>query len=704
MKRGCIVGVLALVASGVVFPFAAEATDTGRYPLMPFPSSVTWKGGTAAPCARVEVTWATAPTPLLRRAAVRFDHRVSALAKSGAVCSLSVRYAPDAGWLTVAAREHYRLEMTGRHATLEADGPAGVLRGLATVLQFRASSDGGVEFPAAVFDDAPRFAWRGIVIDPVRHFLSVTTIERQLDAMELAKLNVLHLHLSDGTAFRVESHRFPRLQQVASHDRYFTQADIRHLVAFAADRGIRVVPEFDVPGHARAILEAYPELAARPETVATGNPNNPALDVTNPRTLAFVKTLFSEMVPLFPDAYFHAGGDEVVASQWTGSPRIAAWMQTHGYRDAAALQAVFTEQVRQVLTSLDRTMIGWDEVMTAPVPRSVAVEVWRASKWTGEATATGHPTIVAAGYYLDLLRPARQSYEVDPFDVKAEGMSAAELAAAQRKHFPHAEAFAMDPQARALDAEQERHVLGGEMPLWTEEVSEPMLDGRLWPRAAAIAERLWSPASVRGVTDMERRLPLVEDELERLGLRTQHERTAMMAGLAGTDVEPVRTLLDMTSPIRNYGINRMAKTAGEALLTWPVAIAVPDNAAALHFNALALAYARGERSVRPELEAVLVKWATNDAAFASVAERSQALMDVRPISRQLSQLASVSLKALRGETDAGWRMDAERLLAGQAEALASCSWNVLPGPGVPPAGGLLIDIVPGVRALVQGVR
>lgn len=708
---------LAGVSSLCLLPHSlAQAASSAD--LMPIPAAISWQSEEAKICDQITVNWRGVHSPMLERASERLLHSLRLSARSDekqTTCSVEIRSKNDPAYLAIGEQEKYRLTIHQGKIVLNAEGPAGVLHGFATLMQLAGSTPDGVSFRDVTISDAPRFRWRGLMIDVARHFMSVPALRRQIDAMELTKLNVLHLHLSDGSAFRVESQLFPRLQTVSSHGQYYTQDEIRDLVAYAAERGIRVVPEFDVPGHALAILEAYPELAAQPlpaanaactggsACIAGSNANNPALDPTRPETLDFVEKLFVEMMHLFPDAYFHAGGDEVVASQWTGNPQIASYMKAHNYPDASALQGEFTAKIQSFLAGQGKIMIGWDEVLSAPVPKSVVADVWRSSKWISAATIKLHPTLVSSGYYLDLLRPASEYYQVDPYDLMASGLAGPELEHARQIHFRLADAFALDPALPPLSARQKQYVLGGEAVLWTEAVSEQMLNQRVWPRAAVIAERLWSPETVRDVADMERRLPHVTAQLNRLALTTtQQDREQMLSRYPASSTHALDTLLQVTSPVRNYTINRMIKKAGENLLTWPVAMAEPVSFPAMRFNRLAEAYVQGDRSGAPELRRDLEKWAANDGQFEKTIGGVAALEMIRPVSQQLSLLAQAGLEALDGHINTARRTQIEKLLAQQQETFAASSWQLLSPPLPQPPGGLLIDIVPGITALVDG--
>lgn len=698
-----------LLLAGSVLAGGLGSTARAEESLLPVPQTVSVSNGVASIGGGVQIVWDTRPSPLLQRAVARFTTRLTAIAGpagQGAPYVLHVSAGPDRAYLSVDEKERYALTTSATGARLEADGPAGVIHGLATLLQLVRVTPEGASVERVHIDDAPRFAWRGLLMDVARHFDTVETVERQLDAMELVKLNVLHWHLSDGFAFRVESRTYPQLQAMTSLGQYYTQAQIREVVAYAADRGIRVVPEFDVPGHALAIVQAYPELAAQPlpdMNIKGENLNNAALDPTKPQTLRFVRVFYAEMGSLFLDRYIHAGGDEVVASQWTKNPAIAAYMKAHGFETAPALQAAFTGEVAKIIAAQGRVMMGWDEISEAPIPKNVVVEPWRASKWTGSATRAGHPVVVSAGYYLDLLRPSATHYAVDPYDTKADGLTADQLAKFPPKNPDFFVPFTMDENAPPLDEGQKALVMGAEGTLWAEMVSEPMLDSRLWPRMAALAERFWSPQDVRDIPDLQRRLPLVMAELEATGLQATQHQEAMRDAMTQGHPEPLKILTEVTVPVRNYALNRLAAPTGGAMLSAPVAVAEPDAFTAIQFNAMAARYVSGEAALAAPLRQMLQRWAGNDAAFVASAKGIPVLESVVPVSHAVGLLSRAGLKALDGRDGSAWRMDATRLLQEQ-EAVFAGSASMLASRYSPqPPGGLLIAILPGIRALLTGV-
>jgi hexosaminidase len=700
-----------LLAWGAPLPAQATAPTAAPAPtlaLMPLPASVQASGQSLSLADGLAVRWDGAPTPLLRRAAERLKTRLDRLAgrvlppldgPSAGAAVLHVRVGADPSYLALGEKEHYRLAVRPDGITLDADGPAGVLDGFVTLAQLVAQGRQGPVLMQVDIDDQPRFPWRGIMIDVSRHFMRIETLRRQIDAMEQLKLNVLHLHLSDAQGFRVESRLYPRLQRLGAHGQFYTQADIRALVAYAADRGVRIVPEFDTPGHALAILLAYPRLAAEPVDPAMADPDDAALDPTHDATLRFVGRLYGEMGRLFPDRYFHAGGDEVQAEQWTRNPGITAYMKAHGFADTAALQAAFTARVQSVLAHQGKIMVGWDEISAAPIPRDVVVEAWRSSKFIATATRAGHPVVVSAGYYLDLLNPAGQHYRVDPLDVQATGLTRAQADIKRATMGALVDGFTLDPTLPPLDAAQQTLVLGGEAPLWSELVTDETLDARLWPRAAAIAERFWSPPQTRDVGDMYRRLAMVANHLEITGLQAQANRTRMQARLAPTDPGAVACLTSATMPVRNYALNSFARRSGQVRFDELAEIATPDPARAMRFNALAARFAAGDHDGADELRADLTAWAVCGARFAGVAQGVGVLAQGVPVAQDLSVLARIGLAALSGPLGDAQRREATARIAADQAVVESFTGLVRTHGVKPPAAGLLPAILPGVRSL-----
>jgi hexosaminidase len=545
----------------------AQAAPQGSSAFLPVPRASQISASKGPLPRSFKIEWRGHRSRLLTRAAERFEQswtsRLQTVASPGprAVLIIECR-SDDPGFLHPTQKEAYSLTLKAGQVHLVAEGPAGILYGLASLRQSVIDGPDGPHLALGMIQDAPRFVWRGIMIDVARHFMSLDSLKRQIDAMEQVKLNVLHLHLSDNEGFRVESRLYPKLHEVGAHGQYYSQAQIQDLVTYARDRGVRIVPEFDVPGHTLAILNAYPELASGPTAGANYiSAMNSALNPTIPETYAFLDGLFGEMAGLFPDSYFHVGGDEVTGEHWAKNPQIQAFMAAKGLKSKVELEGYFHDQLGAQLRGRGKIVIGWEEIGRVETGKDTVIQAWRGSGSMAKATALGHPVIVSAGYYLDLLEPAIAAYRVDPQDPAASGLNPEQVATV-RKHpifGPRlADEMVKNPDLK-LTQTQKALVLGGEAALWSELVTDEILDQRLWPRAAVVAERLWSPAEVRDEADLYRRLFIVQEGLRRFGLKDETNRAAMIANLAPTGTDTVRGFLDLVAPLRNHAHNHVLR-------------------------------------------------------------------------------------------------------------------------------------------------
>ncbi|MBX7120945.1 MAG: family 20 glycosylhydrolase [Opitutaceae bacterium] len=431
--------------------------------------------------------------------------------------------------------ESYCLVVTRKGARLDAATSWGALRGLATLEQCLRSDLAGWHLPERRIRDRPRFAWRGLLIDVCRHEISVESLKRQIDGMALAKFNVLHFHLTNDQGFRIESRRFPRLHEYGSDGFYYTQQQIREIISHASNRGIRVVPEFDVPAHTSSWLVGHPELASAPgphEICRTWGVVDAVLNPAQERTYRFLESLFGEMVTLFPDDYFHIGGDEVKAKQWNENADIQRFLKKHSLRNNRGLQAHFNQRLSRILKRLGRKMVGWDEILHPELPKDTVIQSWRGMEGLREATRHGCQALLSNGYYLDLWWPAGRHYSIDPI-----------------------------PEDSGMDAGQQERVLGGEAAMWNEWTTEERLDFAIWPRAAAVAERLWSPAGSRDTDGMYKRLGAFSRHLEFNGLQHESSREVMLRRFAGEAdswevLEALRITAEAFEPVKNYGRNQ----------------------------------------------------------------------------------------------------------------------------------------------------
>lgn len=696
--------ILAVLSLGGASAHASEAA------LMPLPVSATVnaaEGQALAITGRFAVRFEGFSDARLQRAVSRFQTDINALTgaaptSDGPALVIAVSADPAAG--TLEAKEAYSLKVTEGGVHLTAAGQDGVLRGLATLRQLVQPQGAGFVLPYAQIEDSPRFPWRGLMVDTARHFVELDTLKRQIDAMERVKLNVLHFHFSDNEGFRIESLRYPRLTEISSHGQYYTQAQVRELVAYAADRGIRVVPELDVPAHTGAIMIAYPELKAAPfDETSRLAMFRAAVDPTKPETFAFIKGLLEEMIPLFPDAYFHVGGDEVAPTAWTANPDIVAYMAANGYEDTAALQDHFFRQVNEIVRSLGKTTMGWEEVAHLPIDDDVVVQAWRSSHIVGHITGQNNRAVVSAGYYLDLLWDGLDHYSRDPLDTAATLLDKPEEQVGPGPEVP-------------LNDHQKALVLGAEAPLWSEAVTDEMVDHRFWPRAALLAERFWSPESVRDPVDAMRRAVPVQEALRIQGLQDLTRRQRMAARLAPHDAEAVEILSEVTVPVRNMG--RLAEVfaavrSGRPVrlpsFTAPVDIAGADSLEIYRLSVWADAVAKGEAAAAGPLRAALQKYRDNHPRFVAAAQGVDSLEQAVPLSEEVARLAVVGLEAIDLKTrgarpTAAWTENARALLAKQAQAAeaSSSSAKILMGVPQPPAL-LLVGLTPVIDRLVSSV-
>jgi len=609
--------------------------------LMPQPSSVKTSAGALPIDANFTVSFTGHMEPRLDRAAQRFLtqlRRQTGLlipaSTAGSAKSTLVVHADHVSKdiQELGEDESYTLEVTPAGAKLNAANPLGILRGLQTFLQLVEITPDGFAARAVTIEDQPRFPWRGLMIDVSRHFIPLDVLKRNLDGMEAVKMNVFHWHLSENQGFRVESKKFTKLHELGSDHLYYTQEEVRQFVAYAHDRGIRVVPEFDMPGHSTAWFVGYPELASGSGPYSIERKwgiFDPAMDPTSEKTYKFLDELIAEMVKLFPDNYFHIGGDEVNGKEWDANPKIQEFKKSHNLKTNEDLQAYFSQRVQKIVTKHGKSVVGWDEVFIPGVPKDIVIQSWRGQQSLAAAAQQGYHGILSNGYYLDLGWSAARHYAVDP----------------------------MSGAAANLTADQKKLILGGESCMWSEYVDAENIDSRIWPRNAAIAERLWSPQTVTDAASMYARLSVVSNRLEWLDLthRTYYRR--MLHRIAGPstpqEFAALRTLADVVEPVKDYARGQTATvepTSQQPLNR--IVDAVPlESDTGRHFSELAdkfLSSGCHDATIANELRMQLSLWSQNDPAFASLAQKSFLAKQAAATSSDLSALGTVGLRALDG--------------------------------------------------------
>jgi hexosaminidase len=567
--------------------------------------------------------------------------------------------------------ESYHLEVSPTRVLLSAPNPLGILHGLQTFLQLVNITPQGFSVASVTIDDNPRFPWRGLMIDSGRHFMPLDVIRQSLDGMEVVKLNVFHWHLSENQGFRIESKLYPLLQQKGSDGNFYTQAEVRGIIEYARDRGIRVIPEFDMPGHATAWFVGYPDLASGkgPYLVERNwGIFDPAMDPTRESTYKFLDHFIGEMTSLFPDAYFHIGGDECNGKEWDANPRIQQYMHQHNLKDDAALQAYFTGRVQQLVTKRGKITVGWDEVLQPETPKDVVIQSWRGPDSLAEAARRGNRGILSAGYYIDLNQPASQHYVADP------------LAGAAAK----------------LTPEQQRNILGGEATMWSEFVTPENMGGRIWPRTAAIAERLWSPKDVTDIDSMYRRLAIISSYLAYVGQTYNSTSDQMLQRMAGNaDITSLKVLASAVEPPKEYARESLASYNSLTPLTKMVDAVSPESDRAREFLRLAKLIAAGQATSEEWKQARewLILWRDNDAALQPTLAQSALTAELEPVSRTLSQTAVIGLSAL----------DALQSHSPVSEPVRQQQLSFLKSAEAPQA--VLLDmVVPAVEVIVNATK
>jgi hexosaminidase len=444
--------------------------------------------------------------------------------------------------------EAYRLEITARGIVISATGGAGLFYGAVTLWQMLTPGSGSPAAAAQTFPaqtlhaqtirDAPAYPWRGLMLDSARHFQSTAFIRSMIDTMAMHKMNVLHWHLTDDQGWRLEIRKYPRLTSVGawrtpataspleparagSYGGFYTQADVRDLVAYAARRHIRIVPEIEMPGHAQAAIAAYPELGVAQELAATPLAVSARWGVhthlfnVEPATFAFLENVLDEVMELFPSNFIHVGGDEAVKNEWQESAAVQARARALGINDAEDLQAHFTQEIGRYLTAHGRRLVGWDEILRPGLDKDAIVMSWHGTAGAHAAAVAGHDTVLSP--WPTLYFDNRQSSL--PTEVPGR-LSVVSLE----------DVYRFEPRDSTLDQSARHHVLGVQADLWTEHMqTEDRVQWMAWPRAAAVAELGWSAPERRNWRDFLRRLTPMLGRYTALGITYADSALAVAA-------------------------------------------------------------------------------------------------------------------------------------------------------------------------------
>ncbi len=440
---------------------------------------------------------------------------------------------------SVSVAEGYVLTITPQGARIAAKDDAGLLYGAMTLAQLLspdAAFGKPVKLSAVTIRDQPRFGWRGIMVDVARHFQPADSLKPLIDAMAAHKMNVLHLHLSDDQGWRLEIKRYPKLTQIGAwrtpptageaassqpYGGFYTQDQIRDLVAYARERSITIVPEIDMPGHAQAAVAAYPEIGVFGDQppVAVDWGINPYLFNVDEPSLTLIKGVLDEVMDLFPSTYIHVGGDEAIKDQWQRSPAVQAKMAALGLKNEHEMQSWFIDQLGTYLSAHGRRLIGWDEILEGGLPASASVMSWRGEQGAIDAANMGHDVVLspAPTLYLDSL----QSDRADEPPGRLSIMTLKDV-------------YAYEPMPKGIAADKAGHVLGAQANAWTEYLVTPaQVRHAIFPRLDAVSEITWSPKASRDWTSFLERLDIQRLRYARQGINAADSGFAVNFALEG---------------------------------------------------------------------------------------------------------------------------------------------------------------------------
>jgi hexosaminidase len=424
-----------------------------------------------------------------------------------------------------------------------------------------------------------------------------------------------------------------------------------------------VVPEFDMPCHTTSWFLGYPDLASGQDPSQSS-----AMDPTRESTYRFLAGFIGEMAALFPDSYFHTGGDECDVKEWETNPRMQEFMRAHAIQDGAALQVLFTARIQKIVAGQKKIMEGWDEVLQRNTPKDVVIQSWRGQSSLAEAARGGYRGVLSAGYYIDLNQSAAEHYRVDP----------------------------LGENAATLTPDQKARVLGGEATMWTDIVSDENIDNRIWPRTAAIAERLWSPQQVQDVDRMYQRLAIVSQKLGYYGLRHRLITDEMLQRMSGEpDPVPLKVLAAVVQPPRLYERQQLRTFTDSTPLNHLDDAVPPESDTAREFNEIAkrIVSRKADPQQWQQARQWLLLWRDNDAKLEPMLARSYLTQELAPVSRNLSRVAEIGLQALDD-------LHENRLVRPDMQQR---NIEFLKASGKPQAV-LLLMVAPSVELLVQATR
>jgi hexosaminidase len=532
--------------------------------------------------------------------------------------------------------ESYELNVTTSKITINSTTDLGALHALETLLQLLQNNSNSYYFPVSKISDSPRFTWRGLMIDGARHFQPIDVIKRNIDAMAAVKMNVFHWHLVDDQGWRIEMKKHPKLTEMASDGNYYTQEEIKNIVKYADNRGILVVPEIDVPGHGSAILTAYPEIGSKPNATYGIERNagifTPTLDPSNPKTYQLLSEIFDEVCPLFTGKYFHIGGDENEGKDWDANPTIQAFKKKNKLANNHELQTYFTMQLIPMLKKHHKELMGWEEIMTKNMSKDAIIHSWKgvnegltSGSSLINAAKNGYKTVLSNGFYIDLMQSVDDHYTTEIL-----------------------------PKINTLTTQEKARILGGEATMWSELVTPLTIDSRIWPRTAAIAERLWSNENTADLSSMHKRLKTVSFRLEELGITHIRNKEMILRNISNNqNTSALQDFSNICEPLKLYTRN---SGGTEYQVYSPLTLFADacnsDASDALAFNDAVNAYLSNKSLENQVLVTnFLKKWIDTNSNLITLSTNAPLIQPILPLSKSLSDLSQQLVLVLEKQQD-----------------------------------------------------
>ncbi|TDE02723.1 beta-N-acetylhexosaminidase [Flavobacterium sandaracinum] len=611
---------------------------TEQLNLMPWPQNIKLIAGTFALSKNFKVNITGNPHPRIFLGATNFVRRLDG--RTGLFLGQSfltkVNESPEAelqinctrnGKIEINEDESYQLIINSNKIIINATNDLGALHGLETLLQLLQNNSTSYYFPIVEISDSPRFTWRGLMIDAARHFQPVDVIKRNLDAMASMKMNVFHWHLADDQGWRIQLKNHPKLTELASDGNFYTKEEIKKIVQYADERGILVIPEIDVPGHASALLTAYPEIGSKVgegkityEVQRNSGIFNATLDPTNPKTYEILSSIFDEVCPLFPGSYFHIGGDENNGKEWNANPAIQQFKQDNNLANNHDLQTYFNMKLIPMLKKHNKKLMGWEEIMTENMSKDAIIHAWRGTNEGQEAggalikaAKSGYNTVLSNGYYIDLMLGLESHYLNDPL-----------------------------PKKIILSPEVKARILGGEAAMWSELVTPLNIDSRIWPRTAAIAERLWSNAEVTDMNSLRKRLRTISFRLEELGITHIRNKEVILRNISNNqDTRALNDFSNLCEPLKNYKRNGGGKKYRmHSPLTLFADACNSDASEALDFNAAVNSYlADKSKENKVVVTDYFKKWIVLNSDLIALSANAPLVQPLLSLSQSLSDVS-----------------------------------------------------------------